>query len=91
MKRYKIFADNLSTGVWDWYSGENTHLPDEFPEHFHIMLEQWHDIWEFVIDNGNMSGMYKEAWESNGKKIVDMLNKYSRNKHLGCKFTYVSQ
>ena len=25
------------------------------------MLEQWHDIWEFVIDNGNMSGMYKEG------------------------------
>ena len=50
MKRIKLFADNMSTGLWDATTNQSITMPDEFPEYYHVIIEQWHDIFEFVIE-----------------------------------------
>ena len=91
MKRIKLFADNMSTGLWDATTNQSITMPDEFPEYYHVLIEQWHDIFEFVIEQGNVSESYKQAWEHNGEKIVEMLNQYCKQQSLKYKFIYVKQ
>lgn len=89
--RYKVYPDYQSTGFW--VEGVcNCEVPDYFPDELKIAIKYWHYVWELTQDHNCesvMSKMYKEEWNEDGKKLVNLMNRISTDLNKEDTFHYV--
>ncbi len=95
MKKFRVFPDYCSTGLWNSEDDLEAPFANTEPEKYLsvaecLSLKYWHWTWEFLIANDCMEENGKphlsetgiKIWFDDGKKLVDFLNEKYQGKYL---------
>lgn len=74
LTKFRVFPDYSSTGIWDYYTGENVD-PEDTPLTTSeiIALKMWHDVWEYCL--------YDETCRDDSFELVSRMSDTYIKKH----------